>query len=128
MEKPPLGEQELEVLEYIAQHAPITAREVADRFGEQQGLARTTILTVIERLRKKGFLSRRRREGVFHYAPRVPLTDVLQGLVGQFFERTLGGSVSPVVTYLAKTRRVSDRELDELERLVEELKAERKEE
>src|SRR4029079_15738358 len=69
MEQPPLGEQELEVWRYIAEHPPISAREVAARFAEEQGLARTTILPVIERLRKKGYLTRRRREGVYHYSP-----------------------------------------------------------
>jgi predicted transcriptional regulator len=125
METPHLGDQELDVLSHIAAHAPITAREVAEAFGEERGLARTTILTVIERLRKKGYLARSRKDGVFHYTPSVPQTEVVQGLVGEFIERTLGGSVSPVVAYLAKTRDVSSQELDELQRLVDELKAER---
>lgn len=125
---PSLGEQELEVLRYIAEHAPVTAREVAERFGDEQGLARTTILTVMERLRRKGFITRRRREGVYHYSPRVAQQEVLQGIVRQFIERTLGGSVSPVVAYLSQARKVSDSDLQELQRLVDELKAEREEE
>ena len=125
METPHLGDQELEVLTYIAGNAPITAREVAEQFGTERGLARTTILTVIERLRKKGYLARSRKDGIFRYTPQVPQTELMQGLVGQFIERTLGGSVSPVVAYLAKTRDVSAQELDELQSLVDELKAER---
>jgi predicted transcriptional regulator len=126
MEQPPLGEQELEVWRYIAEHAPIAAREVAARFAEERGLARTTVLTVIERLRKKGYLTRR-REGVFHYLPRVPPAEVVQGLVRQFVEKTLAGSVSPLVAYLGRARKLSDQELAELQRLVDELKAEREE-
>src|SRR4051812_43475518 len=94
---PPLGEQELEVWRFIAGCAPVSARDVAAKFAEERGLARTTILTVIERLCKKGYLSRRRREGVFHYAPRISPTEVVQNLVRQFVEKTLAGSVSPVV-------------------------------
>src|SRR5438128_54326 len=103
METPHVGEQELEVLQFVTDHAPIAGREVAERFAEERGLARTTVLTVIERLRKKGFLSRRRREGVYHYSPRVSKVELLQGLVGEFVQRTLGGSVSPVVAYLSRT-------------------------
>jgi len=125
MEKPPLGEQELEVLRFIAEHAPMPAREVIGHFGEERGVARTTVLTVIERLRQKGYLERRRRGGVFHYSPRVPQEEVLQRLVRDFVEKTLGGSVSPVVAYLARTRQISDADLAELERLAEEIKAER---
>lgn len=127
MEQPPLGEQELEVWRYIAEHAPISAREVAAWFAEEQGLARTTILTVMERLRKKGYLTRRRREGVYHYSPRVPPSEVVQGLVRQFVEKTLAGSVSPLVAYLGRARKLSDQELAELQRVVDELKAEREE-
>jgi predicted transcriptional regulator len=125
MEKPPLGEQELEVLRFIAARAPAPARDVIEHFGQERGLARTTVLTVMERLRQKGYLARRRRAGVFHYTPRVPQEELLQRLVSDFVEGTLGGSVSPVVAYLARTRRITDAELADLERLAGEIKAER---
>ena len=48
MDKPPLGDQELETLRYISEHAPISVGEVAAGFGEPRGLARTTVLTVME--------------------------------------------------------------------------------
>jgi len=128
MENVPLGEQELEVLRYVSEHAPVTARDVVEGFGEERGLARTTILTVIERLRKKGYLVRRRREGVFQYLPHQPQSELLQGLVRQFVEKTLGGSVAPVVAYLANTRKMSDQELSELQDLVQELKSRKEDE
>jgi predicted transcriptional regulator len=124
MENPTLGDQELEVLRFVADRAPVSAREVAEHFAETQGLARTTVLTVMERLRKKGYLTRKRRQGVFHYSPRVPQADVLQGLVRQFVEKTLAGSVSPIVAYLVKSRQLSEEELRELQRLVDELRGE----
>jgi predicted transcriptional regulator len=71
MEQRSLGEQELEVWRFIADHAPVTGRAVVEQFGRERGLARTTVLTVIERLRQKGYLTRRHREGVFHYSPRA---------------------------------------------------------
>lgn len=124
-EKPSLGEQELQIWRFIAEHAPVPARDVAAEFAEQRGLARTTVLTVIERLRKKGYLSRRRRDGVFHYSPRVPPTEVVQNLVRHFVEKTLAGSVSPLVAYLGKSHPISGEELAELQRLVDDLKAQR---
>jgi predicted transcriptional regulator len=126
METPHLGDQELEVLTYIASHAPVTAREVAEKFAEERNLARTTILTVIERLRKKGYLTRRRREGVYEYVPRVAQSEVMNGMVRQFIQRTLGGSVSPVVAYLSQSREISETELDELQALVDQLKREKR--
>ena len=51
-----LGKQEGRVLSFVAQNAPVTSREVSLHFDEQSGLARTTILTMINRLLAKGFL------------------------------------------------------------------------
>ena len=116
MEKPGLGDQELEVLRFVAAHAPISVGEVAQQFGEPRGLARTTILTVMERLRKKGYLARSKQERPARYSPGVPMGEVMRGLVQEFVEKTLAGSLSPFVAYLAEAKGFSDQELAELRR------------
>ena len=124
--KPDLGDQELEVLKYVADHAPISVREVAEQWGEPRGLARTTILTVMERLRKKGYLARHKDGGSFAYTPVIAKTDLLRGLVQNFVEKTLAGSLSPFVAYLADNKDLSATELDALKRLVREMDSERR--
>jgi len=57
-----------------------------------------------------------------------PTWSWVRGVVRSFVERTLGGSVSPFVTYLTEEARVSDNELAELEELVAKLQSQRKEE
>lgn len=127
--KPNLGEHELEVLRYIDTHGPLAAREVVEALGPERNLARTTLLTVIERLRKKGYLKRKRnREGVFVYSSCEPQAELMQDLVRQFVEKMLGGAVSPVVAYLASVKRLPDEDLEEMQKLVEELKAAQDEE
>lgn len=120
-EKPPLGEQELEVLRHVVDHTPVTVREVAESFGEERGLARTTLLTVMERLRKKGYLVRRKADGAFQYSPAVEKEQLLRGLVQRFVERTLGGSVSPFVAYLSEAKGLSTEEVKSLKELLTEL-------
>ena len=124
--QPDLGDQELEVLKYVADHAPLTVREAAEQWGEPHGLARTTILTMMERLRKKGYLARHKAGGSFEYTPVIAKTDLLRGLVQNFVEKTLAGSLSPFVAYLSDTKDLSASELDSLKRLVQTLDAERK--
>jgi predicted transcriptional regulator len=123
MERPSLGEQELAVLRFISERAPVPAREVVDKFAGEQDLARTTVLTKIERLRKKGYLARSRRQGVFYYSPRVPQAEVIQGLVREFVQKTLAGSVSPVVAYLANYGEFSEEDLVRLDQILDELRA-----
>jgi predicted transcriptional regulator len=122
-----LGDQELEVLRYITDHAPVTVREVAEDFGERMGLARTTILTMMERLRKKGHLIRRKPGSTFEYLPAVSKQDLMRGLVHDFVEKTLGGSLTPFVAYLTDKQGLSDSEMSDLSRLVAKLRLENKE-
>ncbi|MDY7227773.1 BlaI/MecI/CopY family transcriptional regulator [Hyalangium rubrum] len=121
--KKAVGEQELAVLRYVAEHGPATVGEVAERFGEPQGLARSTILTVMERLRLKGHLTRHKVEGVFQYSSPVPASELLRGVVGEFVQRTLSGSLSPFVTYLAEADDVSEEELQQLQDVVARLQS-----
>jgi predicted transcriptional regulator len=123
-----IGDQELALLRWVAEQGGASAGEVAEGFGASRGLARSTVLTMMERLRAKGYLERRRADGVFRYAGKASPSELLQGAVATFVEKTLAGSVSPVVTYLAERREVSDDELAELEQLVERLQSGRRRE
>ena len=116
--KEPLGHLELSVLQYIADHHPITVREVAAHFAETSGQARTTLLTVMERLRAKGYLKRRRAAGAHRYTATLSKADLLQQLVGDFVEDILAGSVSPFVAYLSRSERLNADEIKELENLL----------
>lgn len=112
------GEQELALLTWLAQHPSITVGEVADRYGAPRDLARSTVLTMMERLRKKGHVTRRRVDGVFRYTTGAGPDEVLKDAVGTFVSRTLGGSVSPFVAYLSEEAVVTPEQLTELEDLV----------
>jgi predicted transcriptional regulator len=124
--KNPLGAAELEVLRYLGDHHPLSVGDVAAHFAETTGQARTTILTVMERLRKKGYLTRKQVNGVFHYSPKTPKHVVLRDLVKKFVDTTLAGSLSPFVAYLSESGPVSDQDLDQLKQLVRELEQGRK--
>jgi predicted transcriptional regulator len=122
-----VGDQELALLRDIAECGPSTVGEVAERFGEPRGLARSTVLTMMERLRQKGHLERKQVDGVYRYALLVSEVDLLRGAVQAFVEKTLAGSVSPFVAYLTETGEVSDAELAQLEHLVARLKSRKQE-
>jgi predicted transcriptional regulator len=121
-----LGELELDVLSFVADHSPITVREVATRFGEPRGLARTTILTVMERLRKKNYLERTGSDGAFEYSPRLQKSELFRGLIRSFADKALGGSLDPLVTYLVEDADLSDRQIHDLQQMIENLEDKRR--
>ena len=120
------GEQELALLTWLAEHPAATVGEVADLYGAPRGLARSTVLTMMERLRRKGHLGRRLAGGVYRYRARLSSADLLKRAVGRFVERNLGGSVSPFLAYLSESPDVSASELRELEALVARLNADKR--
>ena len=120
-----IGREELQVLRYVADSHPVSVREVADHIAATSGKARTTVLTVMERLREKGYLVRRKKEGLYHYSPKRSQADVLRSLVADFVREALGGSVSPFVAYLADEANLDDEQVRELSRLVADLEAQR---
>ncbi len=122
-----IGDQELALLRYVAEQGSVTVAQAVEAFGAARGLARSTVLTMMDRLRAKGHLERRRVDGIFQYSSPQSSGDLLRGVVHSFVEKTLDGSVSPFVSYLVETAEVSDEELAELERLVAKLQSQRQE-
>ena len=127
MPKPSIGDQELALLHYLAEHEPASVGEVATGFGEARGLARSTVLTMMERLRGKGYLRRRQAGGVYRYSTSTGPGEAMRQAVDQFVEKTLAGSVSPFVAWMSEKAEVSDSELAELQALVNQLQSRRKE-
>lgn len=128
MPEPSIGEQELALLRHIADRGQVSVGDAADEFGEPRGLARSTVLTMMERLRGKGLLARRLVDGVYRYRARASSSDLLRSAVQRFVERNLDGSVSPFIAYMSEPGRLSDEELKELEDLVARLHAGRRKE
>ena len=125
MDRPPLGDLELAVLQHISDHGPLTVGEVARLFAAERGLARTTVLTVMERLRGKEYVRRRKVGGVYEYSAKLPASEVLRGLIRDFRERVLGGTLQPFVAYLAEERDLSADEIEALRTLLDKLESER---
>jgi predicted transcriptional regulator len=126
MKRKSIGDQELALLLQLDQQGDASVGEIAAQLGESRGLARSTVLTMMERLRAKGYLRRRRTDGVFRYSSTAGEKDVVHDAVGSFVEKTLQGSVSPFVAWMSRRGKVSDEELAALEALVEKLQSTRK--
>ena len=116
-----LGDQQLEVLNYVVEHAPISPNEVARKFGVPRGLARTTICTVMSKLQEKGYLTREKIDGIWHYTPSAPRAALFHDLVERFVDKALGGSVTPFIAYLSRKEDLTPAEIEALRRRLDEL-------
>ena len=120
-----IGDRELALLRWIAERGGASVGTAAEEYGEPRELARSTVLTMMERLRGKGHLERRRVDGVYRYTSPASPRELMRGVVASFVESTLGGSLTPFTAYLAEAEEVSADELAELEELVSRLRDDR---
>ncbi|RYX86391.1 BlaI/MecI/CopY family transcriptional regulator [bacterium] len=118
-----LGEQESALLTWVASKAPVNTAQVVKGFGGEHDLARTTVTTMLDRLRLKGYLTRKKEGNSFVYAPRDEHQSQLREVVGRFVERTLGGSLDPFVAYLNDAQ-LNEEQKSQLRALVERLDSE----
>lgn len=124
-QKPP-SRAELEILTYIAENGPCPVRPVADHFAETKNYVRPTVLKMMERLRKKGHLTRRKTDKVFVYQSVANTDEIANMLVEDFVAGALDGSVSPVVAYLAGSEALSPHDIAQLRALIDKLEHEGK--
>jgi len=127
-ERHSVGDRELELLRWLEATGSASVGEAAETWGAERGLARSTVLTMMERLRAKRLLRRREADGVFRYAVAVPASELARRAVARFVDDTLGGSLTPFVSYLAERESLDERQLDELEALLARLRERRDEE
>ena len=121
-----LGPLEAEVMDVLWNSAEGCVRDVVQHLGRP--LAYTTVMTTLDRLFKKGFLSRRKEERAFVYAARLSRKEWEHKRAGDFVASFLSGpqpSGELLISCLVDAVRTHDEALlDELER---QIKAKRKE-
>jgi predicted transcriptional regulator len=116
-----LGALEREVMDLVWTRGDVSVRDACARFGP--GVAYTTVMTTMDRLFKKGLLTRRKVGRAFVYAAAAS-REALEGAVATELVHSLlqrDGEPLPVLSSLVDA--VSDRDralLEELERLIRE--------
>ncbi len=118
-----LGPLERAIMDHIwVQSGPVTVREVLDAVGARRGLAYTTVMTVTDRLWRKGLLTRKKVGRAFIYSPRMTRQDYSAALV----KRVISAVNDRQSVLLGFVRSVDERDLAELERLVKKAQQERR--
>lgn len=122
--KPTLGEFEQELLGYIADNGPMSAREAIDGFGVPRGVARTTILKTMDRLLAKNFLARIEKDGIWIYRSIHTKAEIENDAIGRFVETTLAGNIEPLMAYLDGSAKLTAEDVALLRNLVDRLESE----
>ena len=121
-EKPAVSSAELEVLKTLWEHGEGTVREInALLRRKKRRWAYTTVLTLLSRLREKGYVASE-KQGVAHvFRAAVSRQKLLRQRLGELAGQICDGAASPLVHALVRGQRFSAEEIEQFRRLLDEL-------
>lgn len=118
-----LGDIERLVMDVLWRRGEATGREVLADIGKEKSLAFTTILTVMDRLLKKGLIRRVKKEGLFVYTPSMSKDEFVRQVSEEVLHGILDISASSAAaSFVDILYKTNPEEIERLSRLIEERK------
>lgn len=113
-----LFDSEMKVMELIWANAPVSAKELSLLAALELDWNKNTTYTVIKKLVAKGYI--RRDEPGFICTPLITKDDVRRAETQGLIDRLFGGSKKALFSSLLEDEKLSEKELEELRKLIEE--------
>ena len=125
--RPAMSEAELQVLKALWDRGPGTVREVQDLLGGQgQEWTRSTVITLLQRLEKKGYVSSDRSRFAFVFRSAVSREEVMHQRMAELAEELAEGNALPLVLAFAERHRFTEAEIERFRRMIGEMEAKRR--
>ncbi len=119
--EPKFSRAELEVMEEFWNHGRLSIREVQESFPEASRPPYTSIQTIVYRLEEQGALRRVRKIGNAHIFEAVTSRQEARGRVLDNLLSLFGGRTQTVMAHLVETGKLTRQDIQEAERLINEL-------
>lgn len=120
---PKVGESEWFVLKALWERSPLSGSEIVEEVSRDTDWSQSTILTMVRRLVKKKAIGVK-SEDVMKYYPLVEESELKRIETDQFVKRVYKGSANVLLKNFLETGRLSDKEIEELKKLLDEMKQE----
>ena len=120
--KPTAGE--LEILQVLWEFGPHSVREIQRILNEAKPTGYTTVLKLLQIMTEKGLVNRDEKKRPQIYRARYAREHTQRQLLHDLVQRAFGGSVKGLVLQALASQKSSERELEEIERLLDRLEEE----
>ena len=117
-----ISEAEHAVMEALWARSPLTAAEVCEEVCANRDWTLATVKTLLSRLVVKNAVTTEADGKRFLYSPLLKRGNYLGGESRRLVDRLFGGRAAPLFAHLAETEALSDRDIAEIEVLLETLK------
>lgn len=126
-ERPAMSDAEREVLKVLWDHGPKTVREVLDLLSDQgQEWTRSTVITLLQRLEKKGYVDSDKSQFAFVFQPVVSREEVMHARMVELAGELCEGDALPLVLAFAERHRFSADDLERFRKMIDDLEARRR--
>ena len=122
MDTPKVFESEYRFCLILWEHEPVKSSELVRLCNEQLGWKPTTTYTVIKRLSERGIL---KNENTI-VSSLVTKDEVQAAEINEMVEKKFEGSLPAFIAAFAKHRRISEKELDEVQAMIDRYRKEEK--
>ncbi len=113
---------ELELLKLLWDRGPSTIRDLTDALYPQGGTSHyATVQKLLGRLESKAFVKRRQDRRVNVYSAVVQRRELISRRLQETADKLCEGSLTPLLTHLVRSRRLSKDDLSTLRDLVDQL-------
>jgi BlaI family penicillinase repressor len=116
---PALGAQELAIMKVVWRLKDASVRDVYEDVRQRRPVAYTTVMTMMNTLETKGYLKKQLDGRAFRYRPALPERRVVGAMVRDFVDRVFDGGAAALLTHLVSESSLSDKERQELRRLID---------
>src|SRR5689334_12523299 len=116
--KSTLTAQELEIMQVVWNLESATVRQVYEALLERRRLVYTAVMTMMNSLETKGFLKKRQSDRAYTYSPTQPQKQVMGSLLRELVSRVFNGSAEPLLLHLVEDRHVTEKELEEIRKMI----------
>jgi len=116
--KSTLTGQELEIMKVIWKLDTATVRQVYETLLKRRRIAYTTVMTMMNILEQKGYLTKQQQDRAYVYEPAQPQQQVIRSMVREFLERVFNGSAEPLVAHLIEDRHLTEKDLEEIRKSI----------
>lgn len=113
-----LYDRELEVMQVLWERGPATVAEVRAQLSAD--MAYTTVLTVLRRLKEKGYVTPEEEGRAHRYHPLVEPSQVRASALERLTRKLFAGSRELLLTHLVSQERLSPREIRRLRKILDE--------
>lgn len=122
--KPRPTDRELTILQILWDNGPSTVRQVNEVMNKDEDTGYTTTLKLMQIMADKGLLRRDDSQFKHVYQPAITEEKTQKQLVGDLLERAFSGSAEKLVMRALSAKKVSNKELERIKKLLDEFRRE----